>query len=479
MVSDHSPCTPALKHLESGDFASAWGGIASLERALALIGTEARAARLRLIGDLARWMSAAPAKLAGLSDRKGRDRRRHGRRSARVRSRRAQSKCVPEIIQFRHKLTPYMGRVLDGTILETILRGTTIYKDAGFPGDRARPPAHPRTTSSHERVHAAHRSRSGAHRRPRGLDLRRLLRRQGEPPAAWPRRVHRRQVHRAWQVDGRLGVAAASRRRPRLVHREARRARRRPRRRRRLQPLPRQRAQELSSRRDARGRLPQRRVHARRRRREVDRARRRFAYAAWRAKSLPGCRRRHVHARAPAHLSRRRRGAAPRLRRGAAGLAAHPRRASCDRSRGRRARRRFHRRGRRVLLRQAQPHHARTVHAHGRRLGVAPPSRSRSRLGDRAARARGALAARHHRHLALQRQLPRQLRARGHARGRAHGGERATSLATADRAREARSAHCARIFDHRSAAGDARAAQHLPRRRRRAHARVRRGRVGG
>lgn len=31
VVSDHSPCTPDLKNLGSGDFTKAWGGISSLQ----------------------------------------------------------------------------------------------------------------------------------------------------------------------------------------------------------------------------------------------------------------------------------------------------------------------------------------------------------------------------------------------------------------------------------------------------------------
>lgn len=31
VVSDHSPCTPDLKRLETGDFTQAWGGISSLQ----------------------------------------------------------------------------------------------------------------------------------------------------------------------------------------------------------------------------------------------------------------------------------------------------------------------------------------------------------------------------------------------------------------------------------------------------------------
>jgi allantoinase len=131
VVSDHSPCTPALKHLESGDFTSAWGGIASLQLSLPLIWTEARKRGFGLC-DLARWMSAAPAELAGVSDRKGQiavgmD------ADLLVLDPDTRSEVRPESLHFRHKLTPYMGRVLDGVVRETILRGATIYKDGQFP----------------------------------------------------------------------------------------------------------------------------------------------------------------------------------------------------------------------------------------------------------------------------------------------------------------------------------------------------------
>ena len=42
VVSDHSPCPPAMKRLEDGRFDEAWGGISSLELALPVTWTEAR-----------------------------------------------------------------------------------------------------------------------------------------------------------------------------------------------------------------------------------------------------------------------------------------------------------------------------------------------------------------------------------------------------------------------------------------------------
>jgi allantoinase len=126
VVTDHSPSTPSLKCTGSGDFSKAWGGIASLQLGLPAVWTEARA-RGRTLADVSRWMSDAPSQLAGLSDRKGR----------------IAVGCDADLIAFdpnaefrvdasrvyhRHKLTPYAGRTLSGTVITTWLRGTKIFE---------------------------------------------------------------------------------------------------------------------------------------------------------------------------------------------------------------------------------------------------------------------------------------------------------------------------------------------------------------
>src|SRR3954452_14718958 len=65
VVSDHSPSTIVLKHLDTGDFGTAWGGIASLQLGLSAVWTEARRRGFTL-SDIVRWMSAAPARQTGL-----------------------------------------------------------------------------------------------------------------------------------------------------------------------------------------------------------------------------------------------------------------------------------------------------------------------------------------------------------------------------------------------------------------------------
>ena len=129
VATDHSPAPPALKC--AGDFLRAWGGIASLELSLAATWTRLRAvgasARLGLT-DLARWMSAAPASLAGLADRKGaiaigRD------ADLIVWDPDAAFIVDAAALQQRHKLTPYAGRRLTGVVRTTLLRGEPVWND--------------------------------------------------------------------------------------------------------------------------------------------------------------------------------------------------------------------------------------------------------------------------------------------------------------------------------------------------------------
>ncbi len=123
VVSDHSPCTPELKKMEAGDFAAAWGGIASLQLGLPVIWTEARR-RGHTLADLAAWMCAGPARLANL-DRKGRIAAGCDADLV-VWDPDAIYRVEPARIEHRHKITPYAGEVLQGVVRSTYLRGEKI-----------------------------------------------------------------------------------------------------------------------------------------------------------------------------------------------------------------------------------------------------------------------------------------------------------------------------------------------------------------
>ncbi|MER6360905.1 allantoinase AllB [Kitasatospora sp. NPDC001527] len=128
VVSDHSPCTPDLKLLPaqggSGDFAVAWGGIASLQLGLSAVWTEARR-RGHTLADVAGWMSAGPARLVGLDGRKGAIA--VGRDADLVAfDPDARFTVHPGELHHRNPVTPYAGRTLTGAVRTTWLRGRVV-----------------------------------------------------------------------------------------------------------------------------------------------------------------------------------------------------------------------------------------------------------------------------------------------------------------------------------------------------------------
>ena len=124
IASDHSPCTPSLK---AGDFAQAWGGVSGLQLALPVAWTEARKRGFG-VEDLARWMCAAPARLAGLDRRKGSLKPGY---DADLCIWRPEEKFTvdPARLHHKHKLTPYAGQELCGVVVETVLRGRPVRFD--------------------------------------------------------------------------------------------------------------------------------------------------------------------------------------------------------------------------------------------------------------------------------------------------------------------------------------------------------------
>lgn len=129
VVSDHSPCLPQMKSLDTGDFSTAWAGISSLQVALPVVWTAARARGFRLT-DVVRWMAEAPADLAGLPAK------------GRVAVGADADLCVlapdetfvvgPSRLLHRHPVCPYAGMELVGTVRATMLRGRWV-DDAGPP----------------------------------------------------------------------------------------------------------------------------------------------------------------------------------------------------------------------------------------------------------------------------------------------------------------------------------------------------------
>ena len=137
VATDHSPAPPVLKKIDEGDFVAAWGGLASLQVGLAAVWTGA-VRRGAVVADVAKWFSQGPARLAGLSGRKG------------VIGRGADADLVfwdpeaeftidPANLYHRHPVSPYAGMAVRGRVVKTILRGEAIFDDGecgGIPRGR-------------------------------------------------------------------------------------------------------------------------------------------------------------------------------------------------------------------------------------------------------------------------------------------------------------------------------------------------------
>jgi allantoinase len=141
VVSDHSPCPPGMKAQPVGDFFKAWGGIASLELSLSALWTAARE-RGHSVARIAQWMSSTPARIAGLD----RPNHRGGRKGAIapgydadlvVWNPESSFRVNPDSLRQRHKLTPYEGRLLDGVVEVTYVRGAKVFDHGSFPAGPA------------------------------------------------------------------------------------------------------------------------------------------------------------------------------------------------------------------------------------------------------------------------------------------------------------------------------------------------------
>jgi len=127
IVSDHSPCPASMKLRETGDFMAAWGGIASLQLRLPVIWTEAQRRGFSL-RQLTNWLCTNPARQVSLESRKGSI---AAGVDADIVIWNPNREFVvdAQLLQHRHKLTPYQQERLTGVVEKTFLRGKKIYDE--------------------------------------------------------------------------------------------------------------------------------------------------------------------------------------------------------------------------------------------------------------------------------------------------------------------------------------------------------------
>ncbi|GAB3481150.1 allantoinase AllB [Nocardiopsis coralliicola] len=123
VVSDHSPSTADLKHLDTGDFGTAWGGVSGLQVGFRAMLTEALE-RGYGIADVVRWMAAGPVRVAGLTG-KGALAEGHDADFAVV-DPAGRSRVDAAQLAHRNPVSAYDGRTLAGEVRAVYLRGTPV-----------------------------------------------------------------------------------------------------------------------------------------------------------------------------------------------------------------------------------------------------------------------------------------------------------------------------------------------------------------
>ena len=130
VATDHSPAPPELKEMESGNFKKAWGGIAGLQFGLPAMWTEAKRRNFNL-KDITKWMSSNPALFIHKNASKGKIKKGYDA-DITVWNPNKKFTVDTSMILHRHKLTPYQGMALLGTVEQTYVYGKKIYDQGKF-----------------------------------------------------------------------------------------------------------------------------------------------------------------------------------------------------------------------------------------------------------------------------------------------------------------------------------------------------------
>ena len=122
--SDHSPCDPKLK---DGEFLKVWGGISACQTTLQALLTHAYHDRKFPLGDIAKLTSQNVNEIFSIQ-RKGKIALGYDGDFALVDLNKEFTLQADDLF-YLHKVSPYVGDRFRGTVTQTILRGTTVFKD--------------------------------------------------------------------------------------------------------------------------------------------------------------------------------------------------------------------------------------------------------------------------------------------------------------------------------------------------------------
>lgn len=134
LTSDHSPCPPDMKQSDDGNIFKAWGGLSASQNVLDIMFDEAVQKRGMSVTKLMQVLSTNPAKIFGLKNKGaialGKD--------ADIVFLKPNSPytLTTDLLQYRHKHSPYVGYEIGCMVMKTILRGNVIYnRNEGIIGE--------------------------------------------------------------------------------------------------------------------------------------------------------------------------------------------------------------------------------------------------------------------------------------------------------------------------------------------------------
>lgn len=132
--SDHSPCTWDLKENGMDNIWKAWGGISGLQSMLPALLTEGAHKRGLPLTSLVRMLSANPARLYGLDDQKGAIQEGLDADLVVVDLDREWTLTEDQLF-YKNKHSAYVGYSFKGEVVQTLVRGKTVYQDGKIVAD--------------------------------------------------------------------------------------------------------------------------------------------------------------------------------------------------------------------------------------------------------------------------------------------------------------------------------------------------------
>lgn len=124
ITTDHSPAPPEIKEIGSGDLTKAWGGIAGLQFLLPASWSSLRDSMS--LEEFIPLLTSHPARFLNLQKRKGKIEIGFDADLV-IWNPEEQFKVTANETRHRHKISPYIGKMMFGTVQQTIVNGISVF----------------------------------------------------------------------------------------------------------------------------------------------------------------------------------------------------------------------------------------------------------------------------------------------------------------------------------------------------------------